>query len=159
MRLGPARGDPQTAPQIRHAVDIGGVGKTVVPAVSAALAAPTPAAVPGPPAPAPDTPHEPTPAESAAQKTAAAAARTPAPKLAPAPKAAATSAAKPGYAEAQLKALQEVGDWRPLLRWPIAAVRSAAAALGVSQDQTKPALCKELWDRRSGGRGAAVGRA
>ena len=183
MRLGPARGDPQTAPKIRHPVDIGGVEKTVVPAVSAAVEvpraeAPMPAPLAGTvyvpgwgheqlPAPAPDTPQGPTPAESAAQKTAAAAARTPAPKLAPAPKAAAAPvakaaaapAAKPGYAAAQLKALQELGDWRPMLRWPIAAVHSAAAALGVSSNQDKPALCKELWSRVSGGRGAAFGSA
>ena len=74
-------------------------------------------------------------------------------------KAAAAPAAKPGYAAAQLKALRAVGDWRPMLRWPIAAVHSAAAALGVSPNQTKPALCKELWSRQSGGRGAARGSA
>ena len=184
MRLGPARGDPRTAPRIQNAVDIGGVEKTMVPAVTAAVAAPTPTPAPGKvhvpgwgswPAPAPDTSPEPTPAESAAQKTAAEAARKPAPKLAPAPKAAAAAAptpapkpapapkakaaaapaGRPGYAEAQLKALRAVGDWRPMVSWPIAAVRSAADALGVSTEQAKPALCKELWRRASGGRGAA----
>ena len=78
---------------------------------------------------------------------------------APVAKAAAAPAAKPGYAAAQLKALRGVGDWRPMLRWPIAAVHSAAAALGVSPNQDKPALCKELWSRVSGGRGAARGSA
>ena len=192
MRLGPARGDPRTALWIQNTADIGGVEKTVVPAVTAAVEAPAPAAAPGKQTAAEDAAaieqawadegerleklHSavlagPTPAESAAQKTAAEAARKPAPKLAPAPKAAAAPVAKaaaapaakapaapatkPGYAEAQVKALRAVGSWRPMLRWPIAAVHSAAATLGVSPNQDKPALCKELWSRVSGGRGAA----
>ena len=152
MRLGPARGDPRTAPRIRHAVDIGGVGKTVVPAVSAAVEAPRAEA----PMQAPEE-RGPTPAESAAQKKAAAAARTPAPKLAPAPKAAVAPAPRPGYAEAQMKAIQQVGSLGALIRWPIEAVRSAADALGVSWEQAKPALCREIWNRRSGGRRAGFG--
>ena len=181
LRLGPARGDPQTAPRIRHAADIGGVEKAAVPAVSAA---PTPAPVAGKvyipawgyepvPAPAPGAPRGPTPAESAAEKKAAAASRAPAPKLAPAPGGPTVGtrpplqapaqggktapAPKPGYAEAQLKALQEVDRLGTLLQWPIAAVRSAADALGVSRAQSKKELCKELWSRRSGGRGAGLG--